>query len=63
MNRRQALEQLKQGHRITHITFMTGEFIKMVSDKIVTEVNRLFENRFFEEEGFEDGWEIYNEQD
>lgn len=63
MNRSEAFVAMHEGHKVTHQDFTSREYLHIVNGKVHTEDGYDFEDKFFETDFFQDGWNIYEESD
>lgn len=60
MTRGRALVAMSQGHKVTHINFASSEYLSQQGGDVMTEDGYYFNDRFFKDEMFEDGWSIFH---
>lgn len=62
MTRDEAFQMMCEGHKVTHYNFTSSEYLYMIDNQVHTEDGCYFEDRFYQEDFFKDGWSIYKEE-
>lgn len=58
MNREEARKQMQEGHKVTHKSFTTKEYLYIKNGVVYSEEGYDF-SETFEQYRFDDGWKIY----
>lgn len=58
MNREEARKQMQEGHKVTHKSFTTKEYLYIKNGIVYSEEGYDFSEQF-EQERFDEGWKIY----
>lgn len=63
MNKSEAIEAMRSGKRVTHNTFISGEYVTMKDESIVDEDGNILDEKEFwsfrSSEIFNEGWSLY----
>lgn len=62
MTREEAYLQIKNGNKITHYDFLSGEYLEYIDDEIKTEDGCNFVEQFWTLDRLKYGWTLYSVQ-
>lgn len=60
MTRGRALVAMSLGHKVTHTNFTSKEYLSKIGADVMTEDGYYFNDRFFNDPMFEDGWRLFH---